>query len=394
MLGPRSAPRRQAVFGRLAEIKPGTEYRIKHRLEDMVSSGPGRPPTTRLGHRRLFLDQTADRRRMPVALLSGFLGSGKTTLVNALLRDPRMAGTAVAVNEFGDVPLDRDLIDHGTDNTVVMANGCLCCNLAGDMEDAVMRLFSRRETGELPGFERLIIEPSGLADPAPIAQAILRNPLMARAMRLEAIVTTIDSLFAATQLAQHPETRKQVALADRLVLTKTDLAAAEVVERLRAALPGFNPAAPILTSAQGAVDAAALFPPQFLDRDAVPLDAASHRSGLFAEDADTAHLERYASASLVADAPLNWRAFDIWLRGIRIGHAEALLRVKGILNIKDAEGPVVVQGVHHVVNTPVMLDAWPTADRRSRLVLIADHATIDAARKSWAATLPGLVTQP
>ena len=128
----------------------------------------------------LFLTPATDRARMPVALLSGFLGSGKTTLVNALLRDPRLAGTAVAVNEFGDVPLDRDLIDHGADRTVVMANGCLCCNLAGDMEDAVMRLFTRREANDLPRFERLIIEPSGLADPAPIAQAILRNPLMAR----------------------------------------------------------------------------------------------------------------------------------------------------------------------------------------------------------------------
>src|SRR5258708_34194996 len=127
---------------------------------------------------------------MQVALLSGFLGSGKTTLVNAFLRDPRMAGTAVAVNEFGEIPLDRDLIDHGSDKTVVMANGCLCCNLAGDMEDAVMRLFSRRESQDVPWFERLIVEPSGLSDPAPIAQAILRNPLSSRARPLEAFVTT------------------------------------------------------------------------------------------------------------------------------------------------------------------------------------------------------------
>src|ERR1700712_574760 len=138
-----------------------------------------------------FLTQTTDRNRLPVALLSGFLGSGKTTLVNALLRDPRMAGTAVAVNEFGEIPLDHDLIDHGADKTVVMANGCLCCNLAGDMEDAVMRLFSRREGGEVPRFERLIIEPSGLSDSAPVARAILRNPMMSRVFRLETIVTVV-----------------------------------------------------------------------------------------------------------------------------------------------------------------------------------------------------------
>jgi G3E family GTPase len=340
-----------------------------------------------------FLGQAADSGRLPVALLSGFLGSGKTTLVNALLRDPRMAGTAVAVNEFGAVPLDRDLIEHDRDHTVVMANGCLCCNLAGDMEDAVMRLFSRRQAGDLPAFERLLIEPSGLSDPAPIAQAILRNPLLARSMRLEAIVCTVDALFAATQLAQHPETRKQVALADTLVLTKTDLAAPEAAGRLRAALADLNPAAPVLIAVQGEVDAAALFPPRFLDRNTAVPEAAS-RSGLVADDADAGHAARYASASLLAEAPLDWHAFEAWLRRIRLRHAEALLRVKGLLNVAGADGPVVVQGVHHVVSTPIRLDAWPSTDLRSRLVLIADRATIEAARESWTEALPGLLARP
>jgi G3E family GTPase len=335
-----------------------------------------------------FLSQDADRSRLPVALLSGFLGSGKTTLVNALLRDPRMAGTAVAVNEFGEVPLDRDLIDHGADKTVVMANGCLCCNLAGDMEDAVMRLFSRRQGGEVPPFQRLIIEPSGLSDPAPIAQAILRNPALSRAMRLEAIVTVVDSLFAVTQLERHPECRKQVALADRLVLTKTDLVPAEHVERLRVLLRGYSPAAPALTALHGAVDAAGLFPPPFFDP--ALSTSAPHRSGLFAESIDPNHLGRHATVSLFADRPLKWRAFDDWLRRVRIGHAEQLLRVKGMLDIAGADGPVVVQGVHHVLNAPVELDAWPGGERKSRLVLIADRATIDAARQSWLATLPAM----
>ncbi len=160
--------------------------------------------------RSVFVSQDADRAKLPVALLSGFLGSGKTTLVNALLRHPAMTGTAVAVNEFGEVPLDADLIDHGADKTVVLANGCLCCNLSGDIDDAVMRLFSRREQGEVPRFQRLIIEPSGLSDPAPIAQAILRNPVMAASLRLESIVTTVDALFAQHQITRHPETRKAI----------------------------------------------------------------------------------------------------------------------------------------------------------------------------------------
>jgi G3E family GTPase len=336
-----------------------------------------------------FLNQTTDRDRVPVALLSGFLGSGKTTLVNALLRHPRMAGTAVAVNEFGDIPLDRDLIDHGADKTVVLANGCLCCNLAGDMEDAVMRLFSRRESGQIPEFQRLIIEPSGLSDPAPIAQAILRNPVMSRVFRLEAIVTAVDALFAATQLVRHPEIQKQVALADCLVLTKTDLAAGDDVERLRTCLRERNPTAPIIVASFGEVEAASLFPPQFFDPSlAAP---AANRSVLFAESIDPYHLGRHAAVSLTADQPLHWRAFDDWLRRVRIGHAEQLLRVKAMLDIDGVDGPVVVQGIHHVLNAPVELDAWPNGERWSRLVLIADPATIAAARESWTAALPGLL---
>jgi G3E family GTPase len=337
----------------------------------------------------LFLTPATDRARMPVALLSGFLGSGKTTLVNALLRDPRLAGTAVAVNEFGDVPLDRDLIDHGADRTVVMANGCLCCNLAGDMEDAVMRLFSRREANDVPRFQRLIIEPSGLSDPAPIAQAILRNPVIARSMRLEAIVATVDALFAETQIARHPETSKQIALADRLVLTKTDLVPAGAVQRLLADLADLNPVAPVVTAEHGRVDAAALFPPSFFDPRVAASDPVPHRAGLFADD--PGHAARIASTTLLADSPLDWRAFDAWLRAIRIRHAEALLRVKGMLHISTIEGPVVIQGVHHVIDSPVTLESWPTAHRQSRLVLIADHATIAAARASWAEALPGLL---
>jgi G3E family GTPase len=336
------------------------------------------------------MSEEADRDRMPVVLLSGFLGSGKTTLVNALLRDARLADTAVAVNEFGAVPLDRALIDHGEDRTVLMANGCLCCNLSGDMETAVMRLFSRRESGALPRFKRLIVEPSGLSDPAPIAQAILRNPMMARALRLEAIVTTVDALFAETQLARHAETQKQVALADTLVLTKTDLADPDAVARVKAALTRLNPAAPMLTATQGEVDAGALLPPGFLH----PGSVAAPRSALFAErvlpDGDPAHAARVASVSLSAEGALRWPAFETWLRGIRLGHAEQLLRVKGMLAVAGMDGPVVVQGVHHVLHAPVALDRWPDDDRRSRLVMIADAATADAIQASWAAALPGM----
>ncbi len=337
-----------------------------------------------------FLTQAADQDRMPVALLSGFLGSGKTTMVNALLRDPRLAGTAVAVNEFGAIPIDRDLIDHGPDKTIVLANGCLCCNLSGDLESAMMRLFTRREDGVIPHFKRLIVEPSGLADPAPIAQAILRNPTMARTMRLAAIVTLVDSLFGLTQLANHPETSKQVVLADRIVLTKPDLADAASSGALRAGLLAINGLAPILSAERGDIDAAMLFPPDFLSPDAVPHLPSTPRSSWLAESVDPAHTVRIASAALTAEAPLDWQAFEAWLKPVRLGHADHLLRIKGILNIAGVAGPVVIHGVHHVLNHPVVLDAWPSEDRRSRLVLIGDPGTITDARQSWEAALPSL----
>jgi G3E family GTPase len=338
----------------------------------------------------MFVSQEIDRGRLPVVLLSGFLGSGKTTLVNALLRDPRLADTAVAVNEFGEVPLDHHLIDQGQDRTVIMANGCLCCNLAGDLEDAVMRVFSRRQAGELPTFKRLIVEPSGLADPAPIAQAILRNPVMSRVLRLEAIVTTVDVMFAEAQLPRHPESRKQVSLADTLVLTKTDLADPSAALRVKSLLVNLNPQARLLEATHGAVDAASLFPESFFD----PAVPAAPWSPLAIQPADhdhANHTDRTVAVSLIAGAPLEWRAFDIWLRGIRITHGEDLLRLKGFLNVADAHGPLVIQGVHHVVHPPVALDTWPDADRRTRIVAIATESAAAAIETSWNEALPGLI---
>jgi G3E family GTPase len=335
----------------------------------------------------MFVSQEIDRGRLPVVLLSGFLGSGKTTLVNALLRDPRLADTAVAVNEFGEVPLDHHLIDQGQDRTVVMANGCLCCNLAGDLEDAVMRVFSRKQAGELPSFKRLIVEPSGLADPAPIAQAILRNPVMSRVLRLEAIVTTVDAMFAEAQLARHPESRKQVSLADTLVLTKTDISDPSAITRVESLLANLNPQARLLEARHGAVDAASLFPKSFFD----PADPAAPWPPRTIQSADHDHADRTVAVSLIADAPLEWRAFDVWLRGIRIAHGEDLLRLKGFLNVAEARGPLVIQGVHHVVHPPVALDAWPDADRRTRIVAIATESAADAIEASWNAALPGLI---
>ncbi len=352
---------------------------------------------------RRFLPEAESRARLPVVLISGFLGSGKTTLVNALLAQPAMAGTAVAVNEFGEMPLDRNFVDRGPHSTVVLANGCLCCNLGGDMEAAVMRLFSRRDEGDLPVFRRLLIEPSGLADPTPIAQSILRNPVLARALRLEAIVTTIDGCFGAMQLARHQEMRPQIAQADHLLITKPDLTDQTGLDRLRDALRRHNPLAPIGVVQDGAIDAAAILPAGFLDPASVPdadgvpapvTGAPGRTRSWFTAEAVTppdGHLDGVVSVSLRADRPLAWPAFEAWLRGVRLGHSEQLLRIKGMVDIAGHAGPVLLNGIHHVLHTPVELRAWPAGDRQSRLVVIADPPTCATIQALWAADLPHLL---
>jgi G3E family GTPase len=332
----------------------------------------------------MFLDQAADRQRLPVVLLSGFLGSGKTTLVNALLQDPRLADTAVAINEFGEVPLDQMFLAHDRDATVVMANGCLCCNVAGDIEDAVMRIFSRRQNGDLPSFKRLIVEPSGLADPAPIAQAILRNPVMSRALRLAAIVTAVDAVFAVAQSAKFAEFSKQVSLADTVVLTKGDMAEPGGLDAAAEIVRALNPAAKLVRAERGAVAADAVLPASFYDA-AAPDDVVARALPEAAHGHH--HSAQVASVSLTAARPLHWRAFEEWLRGIRLSLGERLLRVKGIVHVAETGGPVVIQGVHHVLHPPVLWGEWPDEDRRTRVVLILQGADAGAVAASWASWL-------
>ncbi len=333
---------------------------------------------------RFFLPEAADRQRLPVALLSGFLGSGKTTLLNAALQDARLADTAVAINEFGAVPVDHRLIDHGADQTFVLANGCLCCNLAGDMEDAMMRVFARRQTGEVPHFTRLIVEPSGLADPAPLAQAILRNPVMSRVLRLDGIITTVDAVFGQFQLDKHPEAAKQVALATRIVLTKTDLAAPSDVARLRDRLARLNPVAPVLEALHGAADPATVFTAHFFDPrqpapPEIPAPTRLHAAGLHA----AGYGDETRATVLTANDPIEWAALERWLRGKRLGLAERLLRLKGIAAIAGQDRPVVLQGVHHVLHAPVLLDQWPAGDRQTVMVLITRGVDEACVREGW-----------
>ena len=327
----------------------------------------------------LFLS-TDDQGRFPVSLLTGFLGAGKTTLLNRLLRHPAMAGTAVVINEFGEVALDQLFVERTEGEVVVLANGCLCCSLNGDLEGIVGTLFEKRAAGAVPEFERLVVETTGLADPAPIMQLLINSPLLGRSFRLDAVVTAVDAVHGARSLDEHEEAVKQAAMADRLVVTKSDLAdPSPLEERLRA----INPGAAIHRVVMGEIDPALLFgagdvalkdPAKWLG----PIEHLHHH-GRDAIDA----------LCLRAQAPLDWRELQRFLTRIRVREADRLLRVKGIVNVEGEKGPVVIHGVHHVFHPPVALAAWPDADRTTRIVVIARGLDRARLEKEWAEFILG-----
>ena len=333
-----------------------------------------------------LFDPDRSAERLPVSLITGFLGSGKTTLLNRLVQRPELADSAVIINEFGEIALDHLLVAPVEGETVVLASGCLCCAVRGDLQDTLRRLLVERERGEVPEFQRVLIETSGLADPAAVAQLFLNNPLLGSYLYLDAIVATIDAATGAATLAEHWEARKQAALADRLLVTKTDIAAADETAALADHLRALNPAAEIHRVIQGEIDPALLF-------GVGPFDPARRSPG-FAEwlgeaavsGAHHEHHEHHSeiqSFCLTAKAPLDWARFHDWLGGLRLAYGERLLRVKGILNILGEDGPVVVHGVQHIFHPPVSLPRWPDADRRSRLVLIARGLNRQFIEQSW-----------
>ncbi len=314
--------------------------------------------------------------RLPVALITGFLGSGKTTLLNRLLRHPDMANTAIVVNEFGEIALDQRFIEASDGEIVVMANGCLCCSMQGDLEGVVGTLFARRGR-DVPAFDRVLIETTGLADPAPIMQTLLGHPLLVDQVELEAVVATVDAVHAPRQWREHDVAVKQVALADRLVLTKGDLAApgaaAAVIERLGR----LNPRAPVVDLRDGDLAPAALFDAGLVDRAGRIRDA----EAWLGHSHD--HLHDITSFALVAEAPVDWHEFSRWLTRLKVRHGDRLLRVKGILQIAGEAAPVAIHGVHHVFHPPVKLPPRPGDDGRSRLVFITNGLTRDAIAADW-----------
>ncbi len=310
--------------------------------------------------------RAGDSMRLPVDVLTGFLGSGKTTLLSRLLREPSFARTAVIVNEFGEVGIDHDLVETSDEQFVQLTTGCLCCRIRSDLVETLLELARRRTQGEVPPFERVVIETSGLADPAPILQALMLDPAVAQSYRSGSVITTVDALLAERTLDAQPTARRQVALADALVITKTDLDAGGSVS-LHALLRALNPDAPIQSTRAGADDAGAIWATAAA---AVP----PWRVARTAEDsAHGDHLGRVARWILVRERPLPAAVLTLFLEALAEHCGERLLRVKGIVEVAgEPERPVVVQGVQHVFHPLQWLERWPSEDRRSRLVFIGE----------------------
>jgi G3E family GTPase len=306
----------------------------------------------------------AESEKTPVALLTGFLGSGKTTLLSRLLAHPAMGETAVIVNELGEVAIDHHLLRRVDERTVLLKSGCVCCSLRGDLADELRDLLGRRDRGEVPPFRRVVVETTGLADPAPILYTLLSEPVVKHHFRLERVIATVDAVNGLPE----PESVRQVTAADTLVVTKTDLGEADGV---RSDLERLNPTAAVLEVTFGDVEPAALFATPGTDLRSVPGAGPSGHADV-------------SACCVYLEEELDWGAFGIWLTMLLQARGDDILRVKGLLNVGGG-GPVLVNGVQHVVHPPEHLDAWPDEDHRSRIVFIGRGFDATALEQSLAA---------
>jgi G3E family GTPase len=309
--------------------------------------------------------------RTPLTLLTGFLGSGKTSLLQRLLGEPGMADTAVIINELGEVALDHLLIDHVAENLRVLQSGCLCCTVRGDLAETLVDLAVRRAAGDI-AFSRVVVETTGLADPAPVLHTLVADAAVAASYRLAGVLTTVDVVNAHATLDHHEEARRQVAMADALLLTKTDLSTPARVDGLAGRLVALNPSAAQFRGLDRAPSPRALLDAiddavsglHRAERHLVPGPANDHRGRHHHDHAIEAHCFRF-------DEPVSGAAFSHWLDLVAAMRGDKLLRFKGLVQVAEhPEEPLVVHGAQHVIHPPLRLPRWPSEERRTRLVFI------------------------
>jgi G3E family GTPase len=313
---------------------------------------------------------------LPISVLTGFLGSGKTTLLSRMLTSPGLSDTAVIVNEFGAVGFDHLLLEVADQEVVALPNGCVCCAVRQDLADTLYRLLRRRANGELPPFQRLVLETSGLAEPSPILYTLSADAFLERALQVHAVVATIDTLAGAATLDRFPEATAQAACADRLLLTKTDLATPSPLLLQR--LDALNPAA--------SIDDAATVAPAWALFGGVKAMAARPRFV-----ATTVHAHGIRAVVLVLRRPMSRLDFSVALGGLARERGEDLLRVKGIVAFADrGAGPAAIHAVQHTLYPPRWFESWPDSDRRSRLVFIVRDIDSEILLERFAAGDPVL----
>jgi G3E family GTPase len=342
---------------------------------------------------------------IPVTLLTGFLGSGKTTVLNHVLKQPEMAATAVIVNEFGETGLDHLLVERSSEDVVLLNSGCLCCTVRGDIVDTLTNLFVDRVKGKVPWFTRVAIETTGLADPAPILHTLMTDPIIAARYMLDGVVTTVDAVNGAGTLDKQPEAVKQAAVADRLLLTKTDLAGSAARQEIEARLQALNPSASMVWVAQGVVDPARLFNIGFYDpatksvnvrrwlRDEAFESSHAHDLGHehdlrhWHEHPDVnRHDDRIRAFCITRERPISWASLSAWLDALANLRGDDLLRLKAIVALSDRpDQPVVLHGVQHLFHPPVLLPEWPSEDHRTRMVFITRDLPREAIEATFAA---------
>jgi G3E family GTPase len=329
-------------------------------------------------------DAPDDEAGIQVSLLTGFLGSGKTTLLNRLLRHPDMAETAVLVNEFGDIGIDHLLVEQVDEEMVQLTTGCLCCAVQGDLTRALRELFLKRVKGGIPRFRRVLIETTGLADPAPILHTLINDPVIATRYFLDGVIATVDGVHGNGQIERHAECRKQTAVADRIVITKTDMADETALGALERAIGALNPGAPIVRAAHGDVAPGLLFGCGLYDPATKSFDVRNwlreeaysgphdheHAHGHDRHRHEDRHGSDIQAFCMTYEEPIEWPAFIAWIQTLITHRGENLLRIKGLVNIVGETQPIAIHGVQHVFHPPARLPAWPDDDRRSRIVFI------------------------